>query len=213
MGKFSRGITFTPNDYVTQAKLHALIDTAIASADAFPGTPTLYQVVMGDLLSTRAIHVAATPASPTTNDLAVGSDGLLDVYNGSAFVDLTKNVYPFINNHGSWTLVTGTPVVVDPSGSGMCTLNSVALAFPDPLGVCQSVAGPGVTAMIAVRGMCFALVNNSIAVGIGTHLSLSNAGATMLSGSISVQSDVLAFASMGDLSNPFNPIRLVQLVR
>ena len=90
MARLSRGITLTPNDYVTQAKLHALIDTAIAAADAFPGTPTLYQVVMGDLLSTRAIHVAASPASPATNDLAVGSDGLLDIYNGSAFVDLTK---------------------------------------------------------------------------------------------------------------------------
>ena len=213
MARLSRGITFSQNDYVTQAKLHALIDTAIASADAFPGAPTLYQVVMGDLLSVRAFHVAASPASPATNDLAVGSDGLLDIYDGAAFVDLTKNVQPFINNHGSWTLVTGTPVVCDPSASGCCTLNSTAGAFPDPLGVCQSVAGPGVTAMIAIRGMCFALVNNSLAVGIGAHLSLNNAGATMLTGTTSVQSDVLAFASFGDLSNPFNPIRVVHLVR
>jgi hypothetical protein len=168
---------------------------------------------MGDLLSTRAIHVSGTPASPATNDLAVGSDGLFDLYNGSAFVDLTKNTYPFINNHVSWTLVTGTPVVVDPSGSGLCTLNSLAGAFPDPLGVCQSVAGPGVTAQIAVRGQCFALVNNSLSVGIGAHLSLNNAGATMLTGTSSIQSDVLAFALFGDLSNPFNPVRLVQLVR
>lgn len=213
MGKLSRGITFTPTDYVTQAKLHALIDTAIAAADGFPGTPTLYDIVFGDLLNCRPIHVAGTPASPATNDLAIGSDGKLDIYNGAAFQDLTTNVYPFINSHSTWTLVTGTPVVVDPAAAGSCTLNSTAGAWPDPLGLCQTVAGPGVTAMIAVRGIAFGLINNPTLVAIGGHVSIQNAGCTMLTGTSSVMSDVLGFAAWGDKTNPFNPCRVVQLVR
>jgi hypothetical protein len=185
MGKLSRGITYQANEHITAAKLYALIDTAVAQADAFPGSPSLYDVVMGDLLSTRAIHVASSPSSPTTNDLAVGSDGLLDRYTGSTWVDLDPGVTFFV------------------TGSGIC---------PEPLGVSTGVYAPSATASIRTTGLAYVRVNSPLSVGVDAHLNIAAAGATALSSTSSSKTDVLAIVVAADTASPLSGNALAILV-
>jgi hypothetical protein len=207
-------MTFTTNDYISAARLHALIDTAIAAGDAFPGTPTLYGIVMGDFVAgLKAFHLVDSPSSPATNELQVGSDGLLNKYDGSNFVDLTSNLAYYVNN-SAITLTTGTPVVPDPASATGCNIYAQAGTCPDPLGISQTVCAPGATASIAVRGPCIAAVYTAILVSSeGDHLSLQGAGATMLTKTTSVGTEVMAFAGPGPVSDPTSPLRLVFLVR
>lgn len=198
MGKLSKGITFSVNDYVTAAKLYALIDTAVAASDAFSGTPSLYDIVMGDLTSMRAIHVANSPSSPATNDLMIGSDGFFDRWDGSAWVDLTNDFLFLLNNNASFTLVTGTPVVVDvASPSGCKQYPGPGVCF-EPTGVSMGVYGPGVTAQIQVKGVALVRCNSPGVVGLDNHLRIPAAGATQLSATSSVLSDVLGIVVGGD---------------
>lgn len=212
MGKLSRGITYQPNEYITAAKLYALIDTAIAQADAYPGVPSLYDVVMGDLLSTRAFHVAASPASPATNDLMVGSDGLLDRWSGSAWADLAVDFVYFVNNTGI-TLVTGTPVVADAASAANVKLlaNSVG-PTPDPLGVSMGVYANGATAAIQTRGLALVRVNSPLTVAVNDHLNIPVAGATALSSTASIQNDVLGIVVQTDVDSPLSGVALAILV-
>ena len=201
MGKLSRGITFQTNSRVTQAMLHALVDSATAAADAFPGTPTLYDIVMGDLSTIRAFGQENSPSSPATNDLTVGSDGYLDRYDGSGWVDLTTD-YRYLLNGSAITLATGNPVTGDPSSVANCKLWAGPATCYEPLGVCQTVAAPGATASIAVRGFAVARINNPLAVGVNSHLSIQAAGATGLTLSTSSRSDVLGIVVQTDTANP-----------
>ncbi len=212
MAKLSRGITFAANDYITAAKLHALIDTAIAQADAFPGVPTIYDVVMGDFASgVRAFHTAASPASPASNDLAVGSDGLLDRYTGSTWVDLASDFITLVNN-SSFTLVTGTPVVADATSGSNCNLWAGSGVCPEPLGISTGVAAPSANATLQIRGLARCRVNSPLTVAVGDHLRIGAAGATALSSTNSVLTDVLAMVVQADVDSPLSGNVLAVLV-
>lgn len=192
MSKFSKGVTFGTNDFISAAKLHALIDTAIASSDGFPGTPTLYDIIMSDITSgVRAFHVQDSPSGPVTNDLRVGSDGMLDRYDGAAFVDLTTDFLSLTNTSVAWTLVTGTPVVADAASASSCHIWTGPGSCPEPLGVAVTVAGPGVAANIQFRGIApVRILANSVAVE--DFLVVAAQGATALTRTnTSVNSDVL----------------------
>lgn len=203
MAKLSRGITFGPSDFYSAAKFHALVDTAVAAADAFPGTPSLYDVVMGDLSATRAIHTASSPSSPSTNDLAVGADGELDRWDGAAWVDLAGNSM-FLLNGSAITLVTGTPVVADADLATTCKLYGSAGTCPDPLGVSVIVTAPGATAQIQIHGIAPVRINSPITVAVGDFLSITSAGATALTKSSLVDNGVLAVVVQTDTASPLS---------
>lgn len=203
MGKFSRGITFAEHDYVSAAKLYALIDTAIASSDAFPGSPTLYDIVMGDLATVRAFHTASSPSSPATNDLRVGSDGALDRYNGTTWEDLTDD-YTYLVNTAAFTLVTGTPVTPDPASAVSCQLWAGSGVCFEPLGISAGVFGNGVTAKIQIRGIAPVRLNSPLSVAINDHLRIAAAGATGLSTTSTVTSDVLGILIRADVDSPLS---------
>ena len=191
MAKLSPGITFATNDYVTIAKLYALIDTAVAAADAYPGSPTLFDVVMSDLDTVRAIGTVAAPSSPATNDLTVGTDGMLDRYDGAAWVDLAVD-FIYLINSGSFTLVTGTPVVIDTSASGKCMLWGTAGVCYEPFGISAGVFAPNATAQIRTQGICPVSVPSSLTLSLGSKLRIAALGATNLSSTGTETSDVLA---------------------
>ena len=209
MGKLSRGITFQTNSYVTQAKLHALIDSVIAAADAFPGAPTIYDIVMADLLTVRAFDVEDAPTAPATNDMKVGSDGFLDVYNGTAWQDITTDYIYLLNNSGI-TLATGNPVVGDPSGADKCRLWPNSGVCYEPLGVNVTISAPGATATIQVRGIAPVFVNLFSFPATDSHLRIPAAGATGLSSTTSVLSDVLGIVVATD-ANSSTPYMLAML--
>ncbi len=213
MANLSRGITFSQtNKAVTPDKLHALIDTAIAAADAFDGTPTLYNIGMADLTTVRAIHVASSPSSPATNDVAVGSDGRLDYYTGSAWADLTTEFIYLINNT-AFTLTTGNPLVPDPSSAGKCLLWTGSGACHEPLGISMEVTAPGATAKVQVSGVALVRINNPMSVPVGTYLSIAAANATAMSSTTSGLSDVVAQVVQVDNASPLSGFCLAQLVR
>jgi hypothetical protein len=212
MGKLSRGISYQSNESLAIAKLYALIDTAIAAGDAFPGSPSIYDIVMGDLTTVRAIHTASSPASPATNDLAVGSDGLLDRYTGSAWVDLTEDVIYLVNN-ASFTLITGTPVIADAASAANCNLWNTAGICPEPLGLSMGVFPNGATAAIRIHGIGIARVNSPISVAVSDHLRIAAQGATALSSTSSVLTDVLAIVVQSDVDSPLSGNVLVALTR
>jgi hypothetical protein len=166
---------------------------------------------MGDLLSTRAIHVASSPSSPTTNDLAVGSDGLLDRYTGSTWVDLDPGVTFFVNA-GAFTLVTGTPVSSDPSSAANCALWTGSGICPEPLGVSTGVYAPSATASIRTTGLAYVRVNSPLSVGVDAHLNIAAAGATALSSTSSSKTDVLAIVVAADTASPLSGNALAILV-
>lgn len=203
MARFSRGITLAEHEYITAAKLYALIDTAIAAADAFPGTPSLYDIVMGDLATVRAIHTAASPSSPATNDLRIGSDGYLDRFDGSTWQDLV-NDYTFLVNTAAFTLVTGTPVVPDPASAVSCQLWAGSGPCFEPLGISAGVFGNGVTARIQIRGIAPVRLNSPLTVAINDHLRIAAPGATALSSTSTVTSDVLAMLIRADVDSPLS---------
>ena len=211
MAKLSPGITFASNEYLTIAKLYALIDTAIAAADAYSGTPTLYDIVMGDLDTVRAIGTVASPSSPATNDLTVGTDGMLDRYTGSAWADLAVDFVYLINNT-AFTFVTGTPVVIDTSAVGNCKLWNTTGVCYEPFGVSGTVCAPGATATVKTQGIAHVRINNPIIVGVDSFLRIASANATALSLTGSVQSDVLAIVVQNDLANVLSGICLAMLV-
>lgn len=211
MGKLSPGITFATNDFVTIAKLYALIDTAIAAADSYPGTPTLFDVVMGDLDAIRAIGTVASPSSPATNDITVGADGRLDLYDGSGWVDLATD-YVHLINGSSITLVTGTPVVIDPSAVGTCNIWSTAGVCYEPFGVSGTVVAPSVTAQIMTQGIVHVRINSPITVSTGSALRIASANATALSAGGAESTDVLAIVAQVDSENVLSGVCLGLLV-
>lgn len=211
MAKLSPGITLSTNDFLTLAKLYALIDTAIAAADAYPGTPTLFDIVMGDLDSVRAIGTVAAPSSPATNDLTVGTDGMLDRYDGAAWDDLAVDYIYEINN-SAITLVTGTPLVLDTSAAGKCNLWATAGVCYEPFGVSGSVCAPGATAKVMTQGLQHVRINSPLSTPTDSHLRIAAAGATALTLTTSVQSDVLAIVVQTDTVSPLSGVCLALLV-
>ena len=213
MANLSRGITFSQtNKSVTPDKLHALIDTAIAAADAFQGTPTLYNLGMAELTTVRAVHVAAVPASPATNDVAVGSDHKLDYYTGSAWADLSREYMSLVNNSGI-TLATGNPVVADPSSAANCIIWTTSGVCYEPLGVSMEVTAPAGTAKIQVRGVALVRVNNPLFATVGSFLRIAAAGATAMSTTTSGLSDVAAQIVQVNNDDPLSGFCLAALAR
>ena len=211
MGKLSRGITFKTNSHVTQAMLHALIDTAVAASDAFPGTPTLYDIVMADLLTVRAFDVEDAPTAPATNDMKVGSDGFLDVYDGAAWQDLTNDYIYLLNNSGS-AVATGNPVVADATAANKCRLWFGQGVCFEPLGVAITAAAHGATLKVQIRGIAPVFVNNGIGTPVDSFLNIAAFAATGLSSTTSGLSDVLGIVVAVDAANPSSGNALALLV-
>jgi len=159
LANLTRGITFTVNDFVTAAKLHALIDSAIAGADGFPGTPSLYNVDTPSLAAATRLIATVTPGSPAAGDLLVGSDGLLDIYDGAAFVDPSPD-FIYLVNGNLITLATGTPVVLNRANAGQCLIHGSAGTAPDPFGVTLEQIAPSATGPVAFRGAVFMQIKN-----------------------------------------------------
>lgn len=217
MAKFSKGYTFYSNEGLSQEKLHSLIDTAIATQNTDrPGTPQIYDIGTNDLASPlRAIHTASSPSSPASNDLAVGSDGQLDVYDGAAFQDLSVNFMYLINNT-SFTLVTGSPVAPDYASAANCKLWTGTGICYEPLGVSMGVFAPSATAKIQTSGVAMARINNPFTVGAGDRLGILAAGATALSkltaAPPSEKTEILAICYQIDTASALSGICLALLV-
>lgn len=212
MANLSRGITFSSNEQMTPAKLHALIDTATAASDAFPGTPAIYNVAQSDLSASRAIHVASSPSSPATNDIAVGSDLKLDRYDGAAWVDLTTTILNLVNI-SSVTLVTGTAVIADPASAANCTIWSTAGTCYDVIGVSTTVCAPNATAAIQISGIAPAKIVNILGTSVGSSVRIATANASLMVSTTSVLNDVIGFVVSADAANPFEFNARIMLVR
>lgn len=214
MAKLARGITYAENEYITAAKLHALVDTAIAAADGFPGTPDLYDIIFGNFVANvRPFHTASSPSSPAANDLAVGSDGKLEVYSGSAFVDVYKEFIHLING-SAITLTTGTPVVADAASAANCAIWGGPGLCADMLGISMTVCAPSATAQIQLHGPCFVRINSPLSVPGDSRLVLTGAGATMLTRTLtSLSSDVVAMVIQTDNADPTSGKAYAMLVR
>lgn len=182
MAKIARGISYAENEYITAAKLHALVDTAIAAADGFPGTPDLYDIVfLNFVANVKPFHTASSPASPAANELAVGADGKIDRYTGAAWADPYQEFVYYVNG-SAITLTTGTPVVADVSSMANCTTWGGPGACPDVLGISMTACAPSATAQIQMHGTCVVRLSHSpLAVTPGFAVALYTAGATMMS--------------------------------
>jgi len=209
MAKLTPGLSLAQNEYLTIAKLYALIDTTIAAADGLPGLPTLYDVVMADLDTVRAIHVATSPSSPATNDLMVGTDGYLDRWNGSAWVDVGNDPLYLINS-SAFTLVTGTPLVADETSATKCKLWDGVGACYRPLGVSAGVCAQNATATVITDG--FALIRVPFPTAKDSHVRIAAHGATALSTAALSDSSILAIVVQTDNANPLSGVALAKLV-
>lgn len=159
MANLARGMTFTTNDYLTAARLHALIDTAIANGDAFPGVPALYGVDSVSMATGVRGIATTTPGAPLSGDLLVGTDGEIDAFDGAAFVNQSPD-FIYLVNSGSITLATGTPVVLDRTVAGNCRIHEQAGTAPDPFGVTLERINPSATGAVAFRGAVFMQIKN-----------------------------------------------------
>jgi len=141
--------------------LHALIDTAISGADAFQGVSALVNVDSPSMASGVRLLSTTTPATPVTGDLLVGSDGEIDYYSGSAFLDQDVSYVHLVNNSGL-TLATGTPVILERADltAGRFTIHGQAGNAPDPFGVTLTSVNPAATCAVAFRGRVQMLMNN-----------------------------------------------------
>lgn len=155
MATLTKGYTFTEHERVTVAALHALVESA-----------TLNNVANADLVAGLRIINSATPGSPITGDMLIGSDYLLDLYYSGAFNGQPDgSVALTLTNNSAATINQGCPVVISPGDPTKFKLMSEFASRLYPLGVAAANIGIGVSGSIVVNGYGYIRMRGNFAPG------------------------------------------------
>lgn len=151
MAQMTPGYFFATDEHVTSTLFHNLVD------DAF-----LINVKNADLSNCRLIYTS-TPASPSTGDVRVGSDGRLEFYYSGVWnTQPPEELTLTLTNKSGSDLVTGDVVVWDHTNSASFTIASVNPA-PNICGVLAQDIANNASGSVYVRGT----VQVRVAVGAG----------------------------------------------
>ena len=155
MANVTPGYAFTEHERPSPTSLHALIESA-----------ALNNVVNADLASGTRIAHAATPGSPITGDLLIGSDFLLDLYYSAAFNGEPDDAISLtlLNDSGSGAN-QGCPVLLAPTvPTRFHMLSQYANRF-FPIGVTAAFIGAALSGSVVVRGTASVRVLGTFAAG------------------------------------------------
>ncbi len=141
MAQLTPGYAFATNEFVTPTKFHNLVD------DSF-----LVNVKNADLTSCRMIYTA-TPGSPSTGDVRVGTDGKLEFYYSGVWnTQPAEELTLTLTNKSGSDLLLGDVVVWDHANSASFTIASLNPA-PDVCGVLAANIANNASGLVYVRGV------------------------------------------------------------
>ena len=155
MGTITPGYSFTEHERPSPTTLHALIESA-----------ALNNVVNDDLASGVRIAHSATPGSPITGDLLIGSDFLLDLYYSSAFNGQPSEALSLtLQNDSASSALKGCPVVLSPAVPSRFKLMSEFSSRLYPIGVTEGIIAAASSGSVALQGTALVRVLGTFATG------------------------------------------------